>query len=96
MEIPEGPWEIILWDFIVKLLKSKDPVTRQEYNSILVIMDKLTKWGYFIPCTEKMSAENLLKIYVKKVFTRHGAPMKIVSDQDPKFVLAFWEYFIAK
>ena len=43
MEIPKRLWEVILWDFIVKLLKSKDPITGQEYNNILVIVDKLTK-----------------------------------------------------
>ena len=64
MEILEKLWEVILWDFIVKLLKSKDPVTEQKYDSILVIVDKLTKWGYFILYTKKMSVEDLLKIYV--------------------------------
>ena len=53
----------------MKLLKLKDLVMRQEYNSILVIVDKATKWGYFILYTEEMSAEDLLKVYVKEVFT---------------------------
>ncbi len=69
-----------MWDFIVKLLKLKDPVTGQEYNNILVVIDKLTKWGYFILCAEEMSAEDLLEIYVKEVFTRHKVPMKIISN----------------
>ena len=59
-------------------------------------MDKLTKWEYFILCIEEMLAENLLKIYVKKVFIRHRAPVKIISDQDPKFILVFWECFTAR
>ena len=50
---------MILWDFITKLLKSKDPVTGQEYNAVLVIIDRLIKWGYFIACTEEISAENV-------------------------------------
>jgi hypothetical protein len=32
----------------VKLLKLKDPITGQKYNSIFIIVDKFTKWGYFI------------------------------------------------
>jgi len=36
-------WEVILWDFITKLPKSKDSVTEQEHNAVLVIIDKLTK-----------------------------------------------------
>ena len=62
-------WEVILWDFIIKLLKSKDPVIRQLHDAILVIIDRLTKWGYFIACTEEISAEDIAQIYVKEVFT---------------------------
>ncbi len=80
MEILKRLWEVILWDFIIKLLKSKDPVIGQEYNSILVIVDKLTKWGYFILCIEEMSAKDLLEIYVKKVFIRHKVLIKIILN----------------
>jgi len=43
-----------------------------------------------------MSIENLLKIYIKEVFIKHRALIKIISDQDPKFILVFWEYFTAR
>ena len=69
-----------MWDFIIKLLKLKDPVTGQEYDNILVIMDKLTKWGYFILYIEEISVEDLLKIYIKEMFIRHEAPIKIISN----------------
>ena len=52
----------------MKLLKLKDPVTGQEYNNILVIVDKATKWGYFVLCTEEMLAKDLLEVYVKEMF----------------------------
>ena len=64
----------------MKLLKLRDPVTGQEYNSILVIVDKATKWGYFILYIEEMSVEDLSEVYIKEMFARHGAPMKIVLD----------------
>ena len=96
VEIPERPWETISWDFIVKLPKSEDPITGQMHDAILVIVDKLTKWGYFIACTEEISAEDVARIYVKEVFARHGAPGKIISDRDPRFVSAFWEVFLAE
>ena len=59
-------------------------------------MDKLTKWGYFILYIEEILAENLLEIYIREIFTKHKAPMKIISNQDLKFILAFWECFTAK
>jgi len=43
-------------------------VTGQLHNTILVIVDKLTKWGYFVAYTKEISAENVTQIYVKKVF----------------------------
>jgi hypothetical protein len=59
------------------------------YDAILVIVDKLIKWGYFIACTKEISVEDVARIYVKEVFVRHGAPIKIILDRDPRFVLVF-------
>jgi len=78
------------------LLKSKDPVTGQLHDAILIIIDKLTKWGYFIACTEEILAEDITQIYVKEVFTQHEAPDKVISDRDLRFVATFWETFLAE
>jgi hypothetical protein len=56
---------------------------------ILVIVDKLTKWGYFIACTEEILVEDIARIYIKEVFVRHGALSKIISDRDLRFILVF-------
>jgi len=55
--IPERPWMYISADFITKL-----PLV-QGYNLILVVVDRLTKIVYFIPTTEKMSAEGLVRLF---------------------------------
>ena len=68
VETPSRPQEVISQDFIIKLPKSKDPVTGQEYNNILVIVDKATKWGYFILYIEEISAEDLSEVYIREVF----------------------------
>jgi len=52
-------------------------------------VNKITKWGYFILCIEEMLVENIARIYVKKVFLRHRLLKKIISDQDPKFIVIF-------
>jgi len=44
-------------DFITKL-----PLA-QEYDSILVVVDRLTKIVHFIPTTEKMLAEGLARLF---------------------------------
>jgi len=71
------------------LLKLRDPITGQDYNAILVIVDKLIKWGYFIACTEEILAEDVARIYVKEVFVRYRALSKIILDRDLRFIAAF-------
>ena len=73
--------------------KLKDPITGQEYDSIFVIVDKFTKWGYFIAYTKEILVEDVVQVYVKEVFSRHGVPDKIISDRDTRFMLAFWQVF---
>jgi hypothetical protein len=52
-------------------------------------VDKLIKWGYFIVYTEEILAEGVAKIYIKKVFIRHRALDKIISDRDLRFIAVF-------
>jgi len=47
---------------------------------ILVIVDRMTKWGYFILCIEKILAEDVAHIYIREVFSRHRLLEKIISD----------------
>ena len=54
-----------------------------------MIVDKFTKWGYFIACKEGILAEKLLKVYIKEVFIRHRILIKIILDKDIKFILIF-------
>jgi len=61
----------------------------QDYNAILVIVDKLIKWGYFIACTKEILIEDVARIYIKEIFTRHRALNKIILDRDPRFIIAF-------
>ena len=85
----ERPWEVVLWDFIVKLLKLKDPITGQKYDIIFVIVNKFTKWRYFVIYIEEISVENIVQIYIKEVFAKHRALDKIILDKDIRFIAAF-------
>jgi len=59
-------------------------------------VDKLIKWGYFIACTKKILAKDITRIYIKEVFIRYRALNKIISDRDLRFVVVFWEVFLAE
>ena len=71
------------------MLKLKDPTIGIEYDIILVVIDKYTKWGYFIIYTEEITAKDLARIYTKEIFIRYRLLVKIILDRDPKFVLEF-------
>ena len=83
------PWEVILQDFIVKLLKLKDLITGQEHDIIFVIVNKFTKWGYFIAYTEEILAEDVVQIYIKEIFVKYRVLVKIILDRDMRFIAAF-------
>ncbi|GKB98281.1 putative reverse transcriptase domain-containing protein [Tanacetum coccineum] len=72
-------------DFTTKL-----PRTPSEYDSIWVIVDRLTKSAYFIPMNEKYKMEKLTRLYLKEIVYRHGVPVSIISDRDPRFASRFW------
>jgi len=71
------------------LLKLRDSITEQNYNIILIIVDKLIKWGYFIAYIEEILAEDIARIYIKEVFVRYRALSKIILDRDLRFIAAF-------
>jgi len=77
--IPEKPWTHILVDFITKL-----PLA-QGYDSILVVVNRLTKMAHFIPTTEKTIAEELARLFRDNVWKLHGLPESIISDRGPQF-----------
>jgi len=75
--ILEKPWMHILADFITKL-----PLV-QGYDSILVVVDQLTKIVHFIPTTEKTSAEGLARLFRDNVWKLHRLLESIISDRGP-------------
>ncbi|GJY04123.1 putative reverse transcriptase domain-containing protein [Tanacetum coccineum] len=84
-EIPVWKWERITMDFITKL-----PRTPSGYDSIWFIVDRLTKSTHFILMNEKYKMEKLTRLYLKEIVCRHGVPVSIISDRDPRFASRFW------
>ncbi|GJV37917.1 putative reverse transcriptase domain-containing protein [Tanacetum coccineum] len=84
-EIPEWKWERITMDFVTGL-----PRTSSGYDSIWVIVDRLTKSAHFLPMKKTDSMEKLTQLYLKEVVCRHGVPLSIISDRDSRFASGFW------
>ncbi|GKE23117.1 putative reverse transcriptase domain-containing protein [Tanacetum coccineum] len=84
-KIPEWKWDNITMDFVTKLPKSP-----QGHDTIWVIVDRLTKSVIFTSMRETDSMEKLARLYIKEVVTRHGIPVSIICDRDPRFASHFW------
>jgi hypothetical protein len=86
LKIREWKWEEIGMDFIVGL-----PHTQAGYDSIWVIVDRLTKVAHFIPVKTTYSGAKLAVLYMSRIVFLHGVPKKIVSDRASQFTSKFWE-----
>ncbi|KAI7940067.1 hypothetical protein MJO28_013719 [Puccinia striiformis f. sp. tritici] len=86
--VPSRPWDVIGMDFITKLPKSKG------HDSILVVIDHLSKASHFIPCKESMTSAELAKLFRREIFRLHGFPDRIISDRGPTFTSKFWLAFM--
>ena len=54
-----------------------------------MIINKFTKWGYFVIYTEEILAKDIAQIYIKEVFVRYRVLTKIILDRDIRFIIAF-------
>ncbi|GJS30439.1 putative reverse transcriptase domain-containing protein [Tanacetum coccineum] len=72
-DIPQWKWDNITMDFVTKLPKSS-----QGYDTIWVIVDRLTKSAIFIPIRETDPMDKLARMYLKDMVTRHGIPYLVI------------------
>ena len=71
-------------DFVVGL-----PRTTMGYDSIWVIVDRLTKSAHFLKVDTRYTARKYAEIYFDQIVTLHGVPLTIVSDRGLVFVSCF-------
>jgi hypothetical protein len=86
LKIPEWKCEEIRMYFIIGL-----PRTQVGYDSICVIVDRLTKVAHFISVKMAYSGATLTELYMFRIICLHGVPKKIVSDRGSRFTCKFWE-----
>ncbi|GKC21911.1 putative reverse transcriptase domain-containing protein [Tanacetum coccineum] len=69
---------------------AKVKAEHQRPSGLLVIVDRLTKSAIFVLMRETDPMEKLARMYLKEVVTRHGIPVSIICDHDPRFASNFW------
>ncbi|CAI5460341.1 unnamed protein product [Closterium sp. Yama58-4] len=86
LPVPEQPWQVVSLDFITGL-----PSTSRGHDSILVVIDKFSKMGHFIPTNATATADATARLFFDRIITIHGIPATLISDRDPKFTSKFWK-----
>nr|GEY78283.1 reverse transcriptase domain-containing protein [Tanacetum cinerariifolium] len=78
--VPEWKWDNITMDFITKLPKS-----RQGFDTIWMIVDRLTKSAHFLPIRKNDPLDKLARLYLNRIVARHRIPVSIICDCDERF-----------
>lgn len=85
LPVPDRAWSVVSLDFIEGLPNS------DRKNSILVVVDHLTKYGHFFALSYTFTAKEVAREYLTHVYKLHGMPDSIISDRDKIFVSSFWQ-----
>ena len=72
-------------DFMVGL-----PKNQQQYDSICMVVDRLTKLPNVIPVNSTNSTENYAMIFIDCIEFLHGIPLSNISDRGAQFTCRFW------
>jgi hypothetical protein len=60
-------------------------------NTLLVVVDKLSKYAHFIPMRHPFSTADVARLFMDNIYRSHGMPLAIISDRDHIFTSAFWK-----
>ena len=70
-------------------------MTWRQHDSIMVVVDKLTKLAHSILVKSKHKTDDITNIFMKEIFKLHGFPKEVISDRDTKFTSNFWKGLFA-
>ena len=88
--IPKWKWEVISMAFITGLQR-----TVRQQDSIMVVVNKLSKVAHFIPVKTTYSASEVAQVFIKETLRLHGFLKNIISNKDAKFTSKFWKELFA-
>lgn len=88
--IPDGSWQVLTMDFIEGIPKSGG------FNCILVVVDKFSKYAYFLALSHPFTALDVAQTFIDNIFKLHGLPTAIITDRDKIFTSHLWQELFNK
>ena len=85
LNIPSGKWEDISMNFIFGL-----PNISKGYDSIWVIVDRLTNIAHFLLVKISYTTKQYAHLYMDRIVSLHGIPKTIISDRGAQFIARSW------
>ncbi|GJP75868.1 hypothetical protein CLOP_g6269 [Closterium sp. NIES-67] len=79
------PQLTVTMDFVTGL-----PAGPSSNDTILVVIDRLTKMAHFVACKTTITAEQTAELFLRNIVRLNGIPLAIISDRDPRFTSNFW------
>jgi len=92
LKASKRPWQSISLNFITDLPESEKPLIKVKYNLILVIVDKLIKYAYFLLYQKIANIDDLVYTFLQVIIGNHDLLDKIVSDRDKLVTSKFWQF----
>ena len=89
-EVPDQPWRSIAMDFITDLAES------DEYDMMLIVIDRLTKMSHFISCQKDLDARQFTTFFMQDILRLHGIPRELITDRGSLFTLGLWKQITEK
>jgi hypothetical protein len=88
---PSKAWEEVTMDFITELPPSR--LGGHVYDSILVVVCRLTKMAHYIPARADWDGQDLAQAWIREIIRLHGSPARIISDRGPLMKANAWDTF---
>jgi hypothetical protein len=85
--LPQRRWQQVTMDFITGIPRTSN----YQYDMIMVVVDRLSKYAHFVPCYTTNSASDIAWLFFHRIVSLHGVPEVIISDRDRKFDNEFWK-----
>jgi hypothetical protein len=86
LPVPPQAWHSVTLDFIEGLPRSG------QHNCILVVVDRFSKYGHFLPLQHPFTASKVAKVFLDNIYKLHGLSVNIISDRDRVFTSGFWQH----